>query len=116
MAKKKLTKAKVVADEEVIEDPIEYAEEVDESIEDMDDFVEDIENPLFEKEEVEGTIEVPEDLMSDSVFQAEDIPPPAPASPEPQWTSKTFFDFTYNCCHPENDSHCIECYNKARKG
>ena len=101
MAKKKLIK-KVVEDE-VIEDPIEWEELLDEPIEDI--------------EEVEETINVPEGLLSDSVFQEEDIPPPsAPAPPEPQWTFKTFFDFTYSCCHPENDSHCIECYNKARKG
>jgi len=66
---------------------------------------------------IEWDIEVPEGLLSDSVFEEEDIPPPsAPAPPEPQWTFKTFFDFTYSCCHPENTSHCIECYNKARKG
>ena len=101
MAKKKLIK-KVVEDE-VIEDPIDWEELLDEPIEDI--------------EEVEETINVPEGLLSDSVFQEEDIPPPsAPAPPEPQWTFKTFFDFTYSCCHPENTSHCIECYNKARKG
>jgi len=128
MAKKKLTKSKVVA-EEVIEDPIEYAEEVDEPIEDF--------------EEVEGTIEVPESILTQSTFEFDEIRGThemssmpvlgdeqgsmyIKASPLPgndfnsadllHWTSKTFFDFTYNCCHPENDSHCIECYNKARKG
>ena len=68
-----------------------------------------------EEDTLEWEIEIPEGLLSDSVFQEEDIPPP-PAPPEPQWTFKTFFDFTYSCCHPENTSHCIECYNKARKG
>lgn len=86
MAKKKLIKTAIE------EGPIEYGEEVDEPIEDF--------------EEEEGLIDVPEDLMSDSVFQEEDIPPT---------TSKTFFDFTYKCCHSDN-GHCIECYNKARKG
>jgi len=99
MAKKKLTK-KVVEDK-FAEDTLEWGEPAEDEIEDI--------------EEVEGTINVPEGLLSDSVFQAEDIPP-TPAPPKPLWAPKTFFDFTYKCSHPENDGHCIECYNKARKG
>jgi len=95
MAKKKLTK-KIVEDE-VIEDPIEW------------------------------DIGVPEGLLSDSVFE-EEVKERVDTfvkeredffiktSRAPVTTQKTFFDFTYSCCHPENTSHCIECYNKARKG
>jgi len=96
MAKKKLTK-KVVEDE-VMEDPIDWEEFAEDEIEDIEEevvFVEDIENPLFTK-----TVTIFQPIID---YSLPDL-------------KKTFFDFTYRCCHPENGSHCIECYNKARKG
>jgi len=88
MAKKKLTK-KVVEDE-VMEDPIKWCEPIEGKIDGPEPLPPSEMGAFFRR-----TILVPVELVT---------------------TQKTFFDFTYRCCHPENSDHCIECYNKARKG